>query len=164
VWDEINYTLGNRGLEIEFLNCVSMTNIDLARDITYNGSIINYATGAFAGCRSLLTVNLRDYFSLPQVGIASHMFEGCNSLTTISGVIDIRGMDLPERNAKDMFKGCNNLQSVTIICTNQNNNEYYNNLTGRTFITGRYLYEEMGLTTWQMSNVVNLDVRATISA
>lgn len=157
MWSDVSYELGNRGLEVAFLNCVSMTNISLPRDILYdNSSTISYATGAFAGCKNLVSVDLADYFKNPHVAITKHMFEGCIRLETITGVINISAMDSPEHNAKDMFKGCSSLQSVTIVCGNVPNVREDNDIRNISSFSGKYIYAEMGLTAEQMVNCVTI--------
>lgn len=144
-----------RDLEVAFLNCVSLQNIDLDTDITTVKNKLEWASFAFAGCKDLVTVNLHDYFADYSLITAKCMFKGCSSLTHIYGVIDITKMDTLDGTAYHMFDGCTNLQSVTIKYEPGNE---YNDLTlgayGDSSLPPRYL--RMGLTAEQMANVVTL--------
>lgn len=149
-----NANRSRRDLEVAFLNCVSLQNIDLDTDITTVKNKLEWASFAFAGCKDLVTVNLHNYFADYSLVLAECMFKGCSSLTHIYGVIDITKMDTIDGTAYHMFDGCTNLQSVTI---KYKPGDEYNDLTIDPYGDGtRPRYLRMGLTAEQMANVVTL--------
>ncbi len=146
-----------RQLEKAFTNCVSMQSINLNTDITISSNKISYADYAFAGCRALTTVDVGDYFDIeyyeqtnefyaPGLSFVS-MFEGCSSLTTVTGRIDI-GFVGSIQKLKDMFKGCTNLRRVEIGCGVKDTENYIDLMAQNVTIDGvtyTYAYEYLGL-------------------
>lgn len=144
-----------------FANCTSLQSIDLQTVVT--GYDYDYKAPFFDNMfyydLSLTSVNLRDAASENDFARFDannsyvRMFYGCQALTTISGTIDFT--DVPTENGLHMFSGCQQLNAVTIKNGTGNFDITRQNveIDG---ITYNYAYEALGLTAYQMENVVTL--------
>lgn len=116
--------------------CDKLETFDCTSDFTYNDPIGHGHTAAFAGCTSLRSVNVGDYFKdFVTYGnthgggdTASYCFYGCSNLESINGVIAFSDDDnIPNysntgsfkwthlvTNSQGMFYGCKKLTGVNI--------------------------------------------------
>ena len=165
----------SRQLENAFINCVSMQSIDLTTDIVTTSSEISYADYAFAGCKALTTVNLGDYFegvyntetgTIYASGLSFvSMFEGCSSLTTVTGTICV-GFTGGYQPLKDMFKGCTNLRSANLDCGVIDTEDYVDLMAQNVDIDGvtyDYAYEYLGLSSDYINNGINITYSRSVN-
>lgn len=147
-------SLNNVGIACAFVNCVSLTSIDLTTDVSDVADITFTCHHAFAGCKELTTVNLGTYFETISTDTTlEHMFDGCIKLATITGTIDLSNISYT--NMKDMFKNCTSLTAVSI-----KNGVGDNDITAENVevdgVTYAYAYEILGLTAEQFASAVTL--------
>lgn len=92
---------------INFRNCSSLTNIDLAKIDTRNVTSFDCS---FEVCRSLTSLNLSN-FDTSTVTSMIAMFEDCSSLTTLC----LDSFDTSNvSNMSNMFSGCSSLTSLDL--------------------------------------------------
>lgn len=152
----------NLGLSNFFANCVSFTSlsvtdnnvggIDENADVGVSYSAVGGFTNAFYKCTSLETVvfsSLRESGVLVPDADCSSMFEGCSSLTTITGTLDFSEADYTK--CKDMFKGCASLTGLQI----KNGTDSHDIMASLTVgsITYDHAYEYLGLSVDQFEIV-----------
>ena len=90
-----------------FLNCSSLTNLDVSGFNTANVTNMSYM---FHSCSSLTSLNV-SHFNTANVTDMSYMFDGCSSLTSL----DVRGFSTTNvTNMGGMFWGCSALTSFDV--------------------------------------------------
>ena len=102
-----------------FLNCSSLTNLDLSN---FNTANVTYIGGMFNGCSSLTSLDL-SRFNTANVTNISSMFSSCSSLTSL----DLSSFNTANvTNMSSMFSNCSSLTNLdlnnfnTINVTNMN--------------------------------------------
>ncbi len=90
-----------------FLNCSSLTNLDVSGFNTANVTDMSYM---FHSCSSLTSLNV-SHFNTANVTDMSYMFDSCSSLTSL----DVRGFSTTNvTNMGGMFWGCSALTSFDV--------------------------------------------------
>lgn len=167
----------NYGLKQAFMNCSSLTSVNLNSDVTAPeyGALDN--SYAFKGCTALTSVNLGSiklgyyivsedpaHMNDPILVTPSFlgMFDGCTNLTSISG--DIYFTDISPALLINMFRGCSNLNCSNLNIYNgytDSENDLFQKYTGGGLeIDGQtytYSYEALGLTKAQLHQATIYD-------
>ena len=90
-----------------FLNCSSLTNLDVSGFNTANVTNMSYM---FHSCSSLTSLNV-SHFNTANVTDMSYMFDGCSSLTSL----DVRGFSTTNvTNMGGMFWNCAKLKNLDV--------------------------------------------------
>ena len=95
-----------------FASCQSLTTLDVSKWDTSKVTDMSYMFGGAYygnGCNSLISLDVSKW-DTSKVTDMSGMFYGCNNLTTIIGVIDMKSCT----NYQDMFKGSTKLTGVKL--------------------------------------------------
>ena len=97
-----------------FLNCSSITNLDLSNFDTSN---VKKMISMFFGCKKLTNLNV-DNFDISNVEDMNSMFSGCSSLTSLN-LSSFKDNKVERMNS--IFSGCENLTNLNLTNLKTNN-------------------------------------------
>ena len=136
---QITTTVKIRNYSDLFMNCVTLTELDLSNwELKYNPDFNSGISGMFRGCTGLqkITFPTSDKWNSEDFKDFHQLFENCENLV----VLDLRSFDIKSAvQIQSMFDGCTNLKTILVDpekWKTDNATSFFNMFSGCTSLVG----------------------------